>query len=81
VVFEADYDEFEYIITNSNNPFSDIITIMPPKNITKITSQIFSNLGPPIKIFGYANAADSVTVIIGKLSESLHMNVTLLAGQ
>jgi len=50
------------IMSNSNfkiklwRHFSDAITIMSPKNVTKITSQIFFQFGPlPIKISGYAS--------------------------
>jgi len=52
VVFEADYDEIEIqnIVMMS---FQWLIIITSPKNVTKITSQIFFQFGPlPIKISG-----------------------------
>jgi len=59
VVFEADYDEIEFkniVITS----FRDVITITSPKNVTRITSQIFFQFGPlPIKISGYASGQNT----------------------
>jgi len=45
VVFEADYDKIKFKIYLWRY-FSGGITITSPKNVTKITSQKFSNLGP-----------------------------------
>jgi len=52
---------FKLIVTKSNFKRSVIIfvTSLPlrqPNDVTKITSQKFSILGPPIKISGYASA-------------------------
>jgi len=47
VVFQTDYDEIELSKNQLLRHFSDAVVITLPKNVTKLTSQYFSILGPP----------------------------------
>jgi len=46
VVFQTDYDEIKLQQNQLRYHFSDVIVITSPKNVTKLTSQDFSILGP-----------------------------------
>jgi len=45
--FQANYDEIELQKISYDGHFSDVIVIMSPKNVTKITTQNFFILGLP----------------------------------
>jgi len=63
VDFYADYEEIELQKISYDIILVTSLPLRHWKNVTKITSQNFSILGPPIKISGYASAQDQSPVL------------------